>query len=138
MRSITILLIAACIAAAGCAASAKRMTSQEDREQFLQYAAAPVDNFNYLGRYDSWRALSNDTLVVWTTFNNAYLLKVRQPCVGLRFAQSIGLSSTNNTVAAGLDSVRFGDNQNCFIDEIRPVDYRKMQADRKAARQKSV
>lgn len=135
MRTITALLVAAGLLAAGCATH--RMTDKQLHAQFLQYAGEPVHQFTYLGRYDSWQAVGPDTLVLWPTFNKAYLLTLGQPCTGLEYAQRIGLSSTNRTVTANIDTVRFEGHQRCFIQEIRPVDYARMQADRRAAREKA-
>jgi len=128
------LLLAALSLAAGCAAH--RMTLPEQRAQFLRYAGEPVRQITYLGRYDNWRALGDDAVVVWTTFNKAYLLKLSQPCTGLQFAHRIGLSSTGGSVTQGLDSVRF-EHGRCFIDEIRPIDTQRMRADERTARQKA-
>lgn len=128
------LLLAAGLLTAGCAAH--RLSDQQQRAQFMQYAGEPVNQFTYLGRYDSWQALDDTTVVIWPTFNKAYLLKLNQPCTGLVFAQRIGLTSTSRTVTQRLDAVLF-DHQRCYIEEIRPVDTQRMKADRRAARQKS-
>jgi hypothetical protein len=137
MRIVTVLLIAATLGAASCASGPRRVSDQELHDRYRQYAGEPVRSFTYLGRYDNWQPLGNDSVVVWTTFYNAYLLKLRQPCNGLQFTQRIGLTSTNQTVSAGFDFVKFKGWQTCWIDEIRPVDYRRMQADQRAARQKA-
>ena len=79
-------------------------------------------------------------MAVFTTPFDAYLLKVQPPC-DLRFVfNTLALSTTNSTVYAHLDAVLInsagtGPGQwRCPIDEIRKVDYRRMSADRKAAR----
>jgi hypothetical protein len=113
---------------AACSGIPQRAKDQQLQQQYLEYAGAPVERFTYLGRYDSWRALGNNQLVVWTDFNDAYLLTVRAPCINLPFAQRIGLSSTAGTVDSGLDSVLV-DRDRCQITEIRPVDYKKMRAE---------
>jgi hypothetical protein len=101
-------------------------------DRYLAYAGAPIDRFTYLGRFDSWRALSQSELVIWTSLNVAYLLTVAQPCIGLQFTSRIGISSTTGSVERGLDSVLV-DRQRCQITEIRPVDYRRMSAERRNA-----
>jgi hypothetical protein len=103
---------------------------QQLQQKYLEYAGAPVDHFNYLGHFDSWRALSDTQLVVWTTINQAYLLSVAQPCINLQFAQRIGVSATVGTVNRGLDYVLV-ERQRGQIAAIRPVDYKKMMADRR-------
>lgn len=65
----------------------------------------PAADFTWLGRFDSWEPLGKDHLLVYTRPNEAYLLKVSGPC-DVRFATGpIGITSTNYTVYAGLDSI---------------------------------
>jgi hypothetical protein len=114
-----------------CASTPQRTTPAEvppKYQKYLQYAEAPTDRFTYLGQYDNWQAISDTQLVVWTTFDNAYLLTVREPCINLRFANRIALTNTANTVSNRLDSVIVGHDR-CQITEIRPLDYKKMRAD---------
>jgi Family of unknown function (DUF6491) len=127
------LWIASALMLVACSSVSQRVVKdQEERDRYVSYAGAPIEHFNYLGPFDSWRALSRNELVVFTTINNAYLLKVWQPCIGLPFATRVGLTSTSGTVNRGLDSVLV-DDQRCPIEEIRPVDYRRMLADRRNA-----
>jgi hypothetical protein len=111
-----------------CSGIPQRVTDQQLQQQYLQYAGAPIDHFTYLGPYDSWSSLSDTQVVVWTNLNDAYLLRVREPCINLHFTQRIGLSSTAGTVSNGLDSVLV-DRERCQITEIRPVNYKQMRAD---------
>jgi len=72
-------------------------------------------------------------VLVYTRPNEAYLLALRGPC-DVRFAQGpIGITSTNDTVYAGLDSILVnsgpGGKWQCPIDEIRPLDVQGMKAD---------
>jgi Family of unknown function (DUF6491) len=127
------LAVALTVLLAACAGTSQRAKDQELPQQYLKYAGAPVDHFNYLGRYDDWRALSDTQLVVWTSLNNAYLLTVREPCINLQFTQRIGLTSTAGTVSNRLDSVLV-DRDPCQITEIRPIDYKKMRADLRKAK----
>ena len=101
--------------------------------RYSAYAGRPVKSFTWLGRFDSWEPLGKDRLLVYTRPNEAYLLKVSGPC-DVRFATGpIGLTSTNYTVYAGLDSITVnggpGGRWQCPIDEIRPLDVRGMKAD---------
>jgi hypothetical protein len=102
-------------------------------ELYHQYAGAPIDSFTYLGRYDSWTYIGNYEVVVWTTINDAYLIKVKQPCSELPFAQHIGLTQTVHTVSRKFDFVVVGRDK-CWIDSIQPVNYLQMKRD---MRQKS-
>jgi hypothetical protein len=121
-------------AAAGAAGSSAPATTQERAlARYNSYAGASIKSFNWLGRFDSWEPLGKDHLLVYTRPNEAYLLKVSGPC-DVRFATGpVGITSTNSTVYAGLDSVVVNSGAagtwRCPIDEIRPVDVRRMKAD---------
>jgi hypothetical protein len=117
-----------------CSGIPQRTSDEQQLQQYLQYAGAPIDHFTYLSHYDSWRSLSRTQLVVWTTISDAYLLTVREPCINLQFTQRIGLSTTAGTVSNRLDSVLV-DRDRCQITEIRPVDYKKMRADLRKSKQ---
>jgi len=66
----------------------------------------PIDQFNFFGRLDGWRAVDRDTLIVWTTPFKPYLIELRRPAGSLRFAEVIGLTSTAGRVDARFDEVR--------------------------------
>lgn len=98
------------------------------RAQYESHAGAPVDSFTWLGRFDSWQPIGTNEVVVWTTPNQAYLIKVAPPCDNLEFANHIGLTSTASTVSARFDFVTVH-HWRCPIQEIRPVDYQRMRQD---------
>jgi hypothetical protein len=67
--------------------------------------------------------------------DDAYLITVAQPCEDLRFARRIGLTSSLHTVySRGLDYVKVR-GWRCPIEEIRPVDYGRLQAELRAERE---
>ena len=101
------------------------------RSRYEAYAGAPVDQFTWLGRYDSWQPIGTNELVVWTTPFQAYLIKVAPPCDNLNFVNRIGLTSTGSTVSARFDFVKVGHHWRCPIQEIRPIDYQRMRADQR-------
>jgi hypothetical protein len=120
-------------------ASSTHQSDQERRAQYAAYAGPPIQQFAWLGHFDSWEPLGQTDLVVFTTPGDAYLLKVWPPC-DLRFTfngrggETIGVTSTGGTVNAGLDSIierspAVGGRTVCPISEIRKVDYRRMLAD---------
>ena len=127
-------------AAPGTAGGTAPATTQERAlARYTSYAGPSVKSFNWLGRFDSWEPLGKDHLLVYTQPNEAYLLKVAGPC-DVRFATGpVGITSTNNTVYAGLDSIVVNSGAagtwRCPIDEIRPVDVRRMKADASAPSQ---
>jgi hypothetical protein len=113
---------------------ALRASQQEERDRFIAYSGEPIDEFTWLGRYDSWQPLGRNEVVVFTGVSDAYLIKVGPPCDNLQFAKRIGLSSIAGAVHARFDSVIVGQ-WRCPIDEIRRVDYRRMRADLRAEAQ---
>ena len=121
---------------AGAGTAAPATAQERALARYSAYAGRPVKSFTWLGRFDSWEPLGKDHLLVYTRPNEAYLLKVSGPC-DVRFATGpIGLTSTNYTVYAGLDSITVnsgpGGRWQCPIDEIRPLDVRGMKADLKS------
>jgi hypothetical protein len=42
----------------------------------------PIDHFTWMGRYDGWKPIGRDDLVVWTTPFDAYLIKVARALRG--------------------------------------------------------
>lgn len=121
------LLALALIGLAACAPAAPKRASPPSAEtqQFLRFAGPAVDSFTYLRPYYSWKPLGNLQLVVWTDINDAYLITVLPPCVGLDFANGIRVTSASHMVTRGIDAIDF-DGQHCFISQIRPVDYLAM------------
>lgn len=125
---------------AGCAVGIPLHPDQQKvRDRYAAYAGPPIPSFTWLGRYDGWEALGKDELVIFTTPNDAYMLKIWPPC-DMRFViNGIGLSSTGPTVTAHLDSVITNSPSTgrwrCPIDEIRRVDYLRMKADLRAQAQ---
>jgi|HubBroStandDraft_1064217.scaffolds.fasta_scaffold1234214_1 hypothetical protein len=108
----------------GCVAAPAAPPSKEAL-LYLKYAGPPIDSFTYLGRYDGFRTLGGPYLVIWTTFTNAYLIKVRDPCIELPFANRVGLTSTSNTVNGNFDFVLV-EHDRCRIGTIQRVDYDAM------------
>lgn len=129
-RSIVAAFVALILSA--CSGIPQRTSDKEQLERFEQYAGEPVNSVPYLGRYDSWRPLGRDNLVVWTGINDAYLLTIAGPCNDLPFVNRIAIKTRGSTLDRG-DSVIVGRGQSCLITEIRPVDYRKMKQDSRSA-----
>lgn len=133
MSTVTRLLalIPAAALMTGCAAGPFGNSPAPTRETFLQYAGPPIESFTYLGRYSGFRTLGGQDVVIWTTINDAYLIKVLEPCVGLPFANRVALSSSSRTVTRSVDWLLV-DNDRCRIDTIRYIDYGAMKRARKA------
>ena|SRR5690242_2373456 len=124
---IALLLGVVALLAACSSISLKR--EQTEQARIEAYAGQPVDHFTWSGRYDGWKPIGKEEALVWTSPDKAYLIKVAPPCEDLRFATHIGLTSTLHTVySRGLDYVKVR-GWRCPITQIRPVDYRRLQAD---------
>lgn len=128
-----LVAVLASLLVVACVGIPKRATDQEELARYQQYAGEPVSSISYLGRYDSWRPLGRDNLVIWTGVNEAYLLTIAGPCNDLPFTNRVAIKSRGATLSRG-DLVIIGRGQRCPITEIRPIDYRKMKQD---ARQSS-
>jgi len=50
------------------------------------------------GNFNSWRAVSRDELIIWASPSRPYLVKIRRPFSSLRFANSIGVTTTAGRV----------------------------------------
>ena len=122
-------LLSAAALLAACSGIPLKQRQDAQRARYEAYAGPPVEQFTWLGRYDSWQSIGTNQLVVWTTPFQAYLIKVAPPCENLQFANRIGLTSTANTVSARFDFVKVGRQWRCPIQEIRPVDYQRMRQD---------
>jgi hypothetical protein len=127
-------LIAVIAFLAGCTALRQREGEVSDRERYWYYAGEPVPSFMTGGRISGWRPLAKYELVVWTRFDDAYLLTVDPTCIELATAGGISIRSrTGNTVSSGFDSIGIG-RERCLIREIRPVDYRLMKQEARELR----
>ena len=77
-----------------------------------------------------WRALGDSALTVWTSKNQGFLLELANQCPEMAVASSIGLTTRNEQVAAGFDSIVIqrpggpGSLSTCRIDTIRPINTR--------------
>jgi len=126
MHDVPTVALLGLVVAATCACSANpQRDDAEKRAQFRAYAGPPLDRFVYLQHYTGWKRLGNGQVVLWTTINDAYLMTITLPCVGLDFVTNLRLTSTQNMVTSGIDSV-IVQGQACRISEIRHVDYERM------------
>jgi Family of unknown function (DUF6491) len=116
--------IAALGLTSGCATAALSSPSPT-LQTFLQYAGPPIDSFTYLGHYDGFRTLGGRDLVIWTSINDAYLIRVMAPCIELPFGNAVKLTSSVKTVTRSVDAVLVGGDR-CRIESIRHVDYLAM------------
>jgi Family of unknown function (DUF6491) len=64
-----------------------------------------VDHITALRPIHSWKAIDNDSLIIWATAFQPYLVRLVQPTPDLRFAHTIGVSNFAGRIHAGFDSV---------------------------------
>jgi hypothetical protein len=128
-------LLSATALLTACSGIPLKQRQDEQRARYEAYAGPPIEQFTYLGRYDSWQPIGTNALVVWTTINQAYLITVAPPCENLEFTNRIGLTQTANTVSARFDFVKVGHQWRCPIQQIRPVDYLRMRQDMRKERE---
>jgi hypothetical protein len=121
LARLTAIILAAMLSA-GCTAPPPSKQDVATEAKLLKFAGPPIDSFTYLGHYDGIRTLGDKLVVIFTTVNDGYLIRVRDPCPNLRFVNRFGLTSTDRTVNRAFDFV-LADQERCPIDTIRRVDY---------------
>jgi hypothetical protein len=129
-------LLGALVLVTACAALAP-MTPVERLEFYRANAGEPVGSFHSPARLWGWRALGDSALTVWTSKSQGFLLELAHQCPEMAVASSIGLTTRNEQVAAGLDSVVIqgrggaGSVSGCRIDTIRPINTRNVKESRR-------
>ena len=136
MKSILSCLIFALVLA-GCS-STPSIRDSARLALYKTHAGAPVSSIHYLGRFDSWEALGDDAVAIWTRPREAWLLELSGPCSGLQYSPIIALTSQFGEVHAGVDKVLVRDtgaiNVPCWIRRIRPLDVGAIRQAEQAAR----
>lgn len=132
----TFSLLGALVLVTACATSPP-VTPAERLEFYRANAGDPVRSFHSPSRLWGWRALGDSALTVWTSKSQGFLLELANQCPDMAVASSIGLTTRNDQVAAGLDSVlvqRRGGAESlgaCRIDTIRPINTRVVKESRR-------
>jgi hypothetical protein len=130
-RGLSLFALALAALSATSVQAQTRETQQHNLDRYLQFAGAPIDEFPFWSLYQ-WELVGPDQVVVWSTVNKAYLVKVEQPCAKLEWAHSVAVTSNQrHRVSRTFDFV-IAEGERCKIDEIRPIDYAAM---RKQARE---
>ena len=105
MKRISLMITIASLLLGGAMLASAEVVNTEIPETELYEAPEQIDSFHFFGRFDSWRAVDRDTLIVWTTAFKPYLIELRRPSPELRFAHVIAISSTVGMVHSRLDNV---------------------------------
>ena len=115
---------------AGVAHADTRAHEDEEFARYKQYAGAPIDEFPMF-RMWKWQVVGPERIIIWSTINDAYLVRVEKPCVRLEWTHAVVVTQKmRQKVSKKFDYVVFG-NQRCKIAEILPVDYKAMLKDGK-------
>lgn len=140
MPAIALVAVLALLVGAPAAHAETRSRALESLARFQDSAGEPVRQIRAF-TLSSWRPLGPEHLAVWRGTNKVWLVKVRPLCLGLEFARSIGLTSSASTINARFDRVVFRDGfgasartEQCVIEQIREVDYRKLRDAERLAR----
>lgn len=110
-------------------ASADSAKYEQRMAQVLAHAGAPVDSVGYRGTYD-WEPLGDHSLLLWETRRRAYFVDVEPLCDEMPWAQSIVVDFQNLMLHSRFDKILVR-GRSCRIYEIRPVDVKGLQAERK-------
>ena len=118
------LLLGGCATGTASGPGGMTVTDAERLERFRAAAGEPVPSFRLLRALDSL-PLGDHHLAVWTRRNEAWLLRVEEPCMELPWQMQLGISSSLGRVYSGIDRVVSGGSR-CRIREIRPVDLARL------------
>ena len=132
MKRILALALMAFVATA-CASGMQRSRDGGPLSRYDGYIGEPIRGFTAM-QTQSWTPVSRDQLIIWTSVNDAWLIKVWGNCTDLQFANSVRVTSTTSTIST-FDRVLVG-RDSCPIEQIRPIDIRRWKADRKEAEAK--
>ena len=116
--------------ASACASGLPRSRDEGPLTRYDGYIGEPIRGFTAM-RPQSWTSVSRNQLILWTSLNDAWLIKVWPNCNDLQFANTVRVTSTVSTITT-FDRVLVG-RDSCPIEEIRPIDIRQWKADRKEA-----
>jgi hypothetical protein len=109
VRKIAALSLAAGLTTAGASFAA---VSTEPRVTEARVADVPpfeqVESITMLRRPHSWQVIDDDTVIVWATAFDPYLVELAFRSPDLRFAHAIGLTQFGSRVYAKFDAVKVG------------------------------
>jgi len=107
-RSIVRKLAALSLAAGLTAASGASFAAAAAREEVITPAFEQVESIPMMTRPHSWSVIDDDTVVVWATPFDPYLVELAFKSHDLRFAQVIGITQFGSRVYAKFDAVKVG------------------------------
>jgi len=129
MKTLLVLIAAGVLASACSVTGLKRSSGEQLLSRYEPYVGEPIHSFSAL-RQDSWQPVSRTQLVLWTGLNDAYLLTIGNNCPSLMFTNRVLVTTSASSIST-LDTVIVGANR-CPIQQIQPIDVKRMRADRNA------
>lgn len=94
---------------AGSGVSFARSADDADAQGIAaQPAFEQVDSIPMLTRPHSWQVIDDDTVIVWATAFDPYLVELAFKSHDLKFAQVIGITQFGSRVYARFDAVKVG------------------------------
>ena len=104
VRTLAAAALAVSLTAGSTASFAASVPQTEDARLGLE----EVDSIPMLTRPYSWQVVDDDTVVVWATPFDPYLVKLAFKSYDLKFAQVIGITQFGSRVYAKFDAVKVG------------------------------
>ena len=106
---------------AGCATTG--MTHAERTDAYNQFIISEkLEELKSITafRFDGWGSLGQEHLIISTSFNKPYLIKLRSRCFDLKTAMVIGIDNTGSSLQAGFDAIIVPktSKQKCYIKSI--------------------
>ena len=93
----------------GSASSFARSADGADAQRnTVQPAFEQVDSIPMLTRPHSWQVIDEDTVVVWATAFDPYLVELAFKSHDLKFAHAIGITQFGSRIYAKFDAVKVG------------------------------
>ncbi|HRQ64599.1 MAG TPA: DUF6491 family protein [Xanthomonadaceae bacterium] len=127
-----IRLLAMTIAVAVVAGCATKPARHAEAQAYFKHMGEPVEDVRAF-RLTDWRPLDRYHLVVWRSVNEAFVIRVQEPCTNIDFARSVAVEFQAPVLRSRFDFVRI-DGDRCRIEEIRPVDYRLVRQEMRTVR----
>jgi hypothetical protein len=107
-RSIVRTFAALGLAASLTAASTASFAATETEIDASRPVYEQVDSIPMLTRPHSWQVIDDDTVIVWATPFDPYLVELAYKSPDLRWAEVIGLTQFGSRVYAKFDAVKVG------------------------------
>ena len=100
--------VAACLTLGAGASFARTAGAADPQTNAVQPAFEQVDSIPMLTRPHSWQVIDDDTVIVWATAFDPYLVELAIKSHDLKFAHVIGITQFGSRVYARFDAVKVG------------------------------